>query len=146
MRRAIQCSRRGYDAQANRWWIRCLVFREYYGFMYDTRGEHMRHSVAIVCICRCTKFSHSFLCDLIRRSVESLVWGLPVSYGGKQHRSMSMILTHTSVVFLAAYLKDPVFANQPHAASLLPLIGPLCTGLMYISGGRRPQYSSHRPF
>jgi hypothetical protein len=50
------------------------------------------------------------------------------------------MLAHS--VFLAAYLKDPLYANQPHASALLPLIGPLCTGLMYISG--KPCMVAHR--
>ncbi|GJE97534.1 MFS general substrate transporter [Phanerochaete sordida] len=46
------------------------------------------------------------------------VWGLPNSAGA----------------LLAAYLEDPVYASQPHASSNLPLIGTLCTGIMYCSG------------
>ena len=40
--------------------------------------------------------------------VEGVVWGFPNAFG----------------LFLEAYLGDPKFASQPHAASLLPLIGP----------------------
>ncbi|KAI0775424.1 MFS general substrate transporter [Irpex lacteus] len=50
--------------------------------------------------------------------VEILIWGYPGSYG----------------VILAAYLQDPKFTTQDHATTLLPLIGNLCTGIMYISG------------
>lgn len=38
------------------------------------------------------------------------------------------------IVFLAEYLKNPIFAEQRGASTLLPLIGPLCSGLMYGSG------------
>lgn len=47
--------------------------------------------------------------------VESFVWGFPNAYGA----------------FLVAYLKDPGFSSQKHAISLLPLVGPLASGIMY---------------
>ena len=47
-----------------------------------------------------------------------MVWGFPNSFG----------------VLLAAYLDDPVYNTQPGASSKLPLIGTLCTGIMYCSG------------
>lgn len=47
-----------------------------------------------------------------------VVWGLPNGFG----------------VFLATYLKDPSYASQPNAGSLLPLIGTLSSGIMYASG------------
>lgn len=50
--------------------------------------------------------------------VEVLVWGFPNSSG----------------VLLAAYLDDAVYNSQKHAASVLPLVGTLCTGIMYCSG------------
>ncbi|KAG7445645.1 MFS general substrate transporter [Guyanagaster necrorhizus] len=50
--------------------------------------------------------------------VEGVVWGFPDSFG----------------VFLDSYLYDPKFMNQPHASSLLPLIGPLSSGMIFCSG------------
>ncbi|KZS92901.1 MFS general substrate transporter [Sistotremastrum niveocremeum HHB9708] len=50
--------------------------------------------------------------------VEAIVWGFPISFG----------------VFLEAYLKDPHYAAQPSASSLLPLIGSLSSGIIYCSG------------
>ena len=50
--------------------------------------------------------------------VEALIWGYPGSYG----------------VLLTAYLQDPNFNTQSHASTLLPLVGNLCTGIMYMSG------------
>ncbi|KAJ7088369.1 MFS general substrate transporter [Mycena belliarum] len=50
--------------------------------------------------------------------VEAVVWGFPNAYG----------------VFLNSYLQDPRYALQQHAASLLPLIGTLSTGIIYCSG------------
>ncbi|KIP09016.1 hypothetical protein PHLGIDRAFT_506278 [Phlebiopsis gigantea 11061_1 CR5-6] len=50
--------------------------------------------------------------------VELFVWGFPNSSG----------------VLLAAYLDDPLYSSQKHARSVLPLVGTLCTGIMYCSG------------
>ncbi|KAF7348227.1 hypothetical protein MSAN_01776300 [Mycena sanguinolenta] len=50
--------------------------------------------------------------------VEAIVWGFPNAYG----------------VFLDAYLQDPRYASQKNAASLLPLIGTLSSGIIYCSG------------
>jgi MFS transporter, MCT family, solute carrier family 16 (monocarboxylic acid transporters), member 10 len=50
--------------------------------------------------------------------VETIVWGFPNSSG----------------VFLDAYLRDPTYSTQPHAYSLLPLIGTLANGILYLSG------------
>ncbi|KAJ3549518.1 hypothetical protein NM688_g5169 [Phlebia brevispora] len=47
--------------------------------------------------------------------VEVVVWGFPNAYGA----------------FLVDYLKNPSYATQGHASSLLPLIGPLSSGIMY---------------
>lgn len=49
--------------------------------------------------------------------VESLVrvWGFPNGYGA----------------FLVDYLNDPQLVSQNHATSLLPLVGPLASGIMY---------------
>lgn len=47
-----------------------------------------------------------------------LIWGFPSSSG----------------ILLAAYLGNPVYSSQHSASSLLPLIGTLCTGIMYCSG------------
>ncbi|KAJ6582785.1 MFS general substrate transporter [Mycena sp. CBHHK59/15] len=50
--------------------------------------------------------------------VEAIVWGFPNAYG----------------VFLDAYLQDARYASQKGAASLLPLIGTLSSGIIYCSG------------
>ncbi|KAJ7256829.1 major facilitator superfamily domain-containing protein [Mycena haematopus] len=50
--------------------------------------------------------------------VEAIVWGFPNAYG----------------VFLDAYLQDPRYASRKNAASLLPLIGTLSSGIIYCSG------------
>ncbi|KAJ8080227.1 hypothetical protein PM082_017057 [Marasmius tenuissimus] len=50
--------------------------------------------------------------------VEAIVWGFPNSFG----------------VFLDEYLTDPKYSTQSNASSLLPLIGPLSSGIMYCSG------------
>ncbi|PVG01317.1 MFS general substrate transporter [Serendipita vermifera] len=50
--------------------------------------------------------------------VENIIWGFPNSFG----------------VFLDAYLRDSTYSTQPHAFSLLPLIGTLTTGIIYCSG------------
>ncbi|EKM49545.1 uncharacterized protein PHACADRAFT_188642 [Phanerochaete carnosa HHB-10118-sp] len=47
--------------------------------------------------------------------IEGVVWGFPNAYG----------------VFLVKYLEDPAWTSQKHARSLLPLIGPLASGMMY---------------
>ncbi|KAH8824896.1 major facilitator superfamily domain-containing protein [Flagelloscypha sp. PMI_526] len=63
--------------------------------------------------------------------IEAIVWGFPFVYG----------------VFLEAYLRDPVYLVQPNARTLLPLVGPLSSGLMYVIAPlvtwmcrRTPQY------
>ncbi|KAJ3876733.1 major facilitator superfamily domain-containing protein [Lentinula edodes] len=38
------------------------------------------------------------------------------------------------MTFLIAYLNDTKYASQPKASSLLPLIGPVSTGIIYCSG------------
>ncbi|KAJ7367326.1 major facilitator superfamily domain-containing protein [Mycena albidolilacea] len=50
--------------------------------------------------------------------IEAIVWGFPNAYG----------------IFLDAYLQDPRYASQKNAASLLPLIGTLSSGIIYCSG------------
>lgn len=66
---------------------------------------------------------HHFACSLMYSQlavaflIEVLVWGFPNSFG----------------VLLAAYLQDPVYNSQVNAATLLPLTGTLCTGIMYCS-------------
>ncbi|KAJ3773780.1 MFS general substrate transporter [Lentinula raphanica] len=47
--------------------------------------------------------------------IEAIVWGFPDAFG----------------VFLDAYLADPAFTSHPHASSLLPLIGPIASGIVY---------------
>ncbi|KAL1663604.1 major facilitator superfamily domain-containing protein [Schizophyllum commune] len=50
--------------------------------------------------------------------VDATVWSFPFTYG----------------VFLESYLSEPIYAEQPHAQVLLPLVGTICTGIMYCSG------------
>ncbi|KAJ3789846.1 MFS general substrate transporter [Lentinula aff. detonsa] len=47
--------------------------------------------------------------------IEAIVWGFPDAFG----------------VFLDAYLTDPAYTSSPHASSLLPLIGPIASGIVY---------------
>ncbi|TFY57608.1 hypothetical protein EVG20_g8480 [Dentipellis fragilis] len=49
--------------------------------------------------------------------VEALVWSFPFAYG----------------IFLTAYLAEPNFADQPNAATLLPLVGTLSSGVIYLT-------------
>ncbi|KAJ7125762.1 major facilitator superfamily domain-containing protein [Mycena crocata] len=49
--------------------------------------------------------------------VEAMVWGFPDAYG----------------VFLDSYLKNPRYASQKNATTLLPLIGTLSSGISYCS-------------
>ncbi|KAK0462090.1 MFS general substrate transporter [Desarmillaria tabescens] len=49
--------------------------------------------------------------------IERLVWGFPNAFG----------------VFLDGYLSDPSFSSQPHTSSLLPLIRPLSSRIIYCS-------------
>ncbi|GJE97515.1 MFS general substrate transporter [Phanerochaete sordida] len=37
-------------------------------------------------------------------------------------------------VLLAAFLEDEIYSSQPNAETILPLIGTLCTGILYCSG------------
>ena len=50
--------------------------------------------------------------------VEILIWGFPGSSG----------------VLLAAYLDDELYSSRANARTVLPLVGTLCTGIMYCSG------------
>lgn len=50
--------------------------------------------------------------------LETIVWGFPTAFG----------------VFLAEYLKNPIYSLQAGANSWLPLIGPLSSGIIYCSG------------
>ncbi|KLO06695.1 MFS general substrate transporter [Schizopora paradoxa] len=50
--------------------------------------------------------------------IETFVWGIPNSFG----------------VFLNDYLQDTKLTSQPHAQSILPLVGTLSSGIMYCSG------------
>ncbi|KAL4250659.1 Proton-linked Monocarboxylate Transporter [Abortiporus biennis] len=63
---------------------------------------------------------------------DAVVWGFPNAFG----------------VFLDAYLRDPSLTSQPRASTLLPLVGPLSTGLIYCSGPFlhpvTTRYPSHR--
>lgn len=51
-------------------------------------------------------------------TAQAVTWGLPNSFG----------------TLLNAYLQDKSYASQPHASSLLPLIGTLSSGIIYCSG------------
>ncbi|KIY65753.1 MFS general substrate transporter [Cylindrobasidium torrendii FP15055 ss-10] len=50
--------------------------------------------------------------------VEAIVWGFPSAFG----------------IFLDYYLNDPKYSSQPGAATLLPIIGPASSGVIYCSG------------
>lgn len=50
--------------------------------------------------------------------VEAVVWSFPYAFG----------------IFLTAYLEDPAYASQPRASTLLPLVGTLSTGVIYLTG------------
>ncbi|KAI0086445.1 MFS general substrate transporter [Irpex rosettiformis] len=50
--------------------------------------------------------------------IEMIVWGFPNAYG----------------VFLIKYLDDPHWSSQRQASFLLPLVGPLSSGIMYCAG------------
>ncbi|EIW81214.1 MFS general substrate transporter [Coniophora puteana RWD-64-598 SS2] len=50
--------------------------------------------------------------------VETIVWGFSIAYGS----------------FLSEYLADTKYASQSWAATGLPLVGPLSSGIMYCSG------------
>ncbi|KIK63516.1 hypothetical protein GYMLUDRAFT_222609 [Collybiopsis luxurians FD-317 M1] len=50
--------------------------------------------------------------------VQAVVWGFPTSSG----------------IFLKVNLNDPTYASQANASQLLPLIGPVGTGIIYCSG------------
>ncbi|KAK7047429.1 hypothetical protein VNI00_006660 [Paramarasmius palmivorus] len=71
-------------------------------------------------------WSFLFASFLTKASVQ----GFPLSFG----------------VFLEAYLKDPEYTNQPNASSLLPLIGPLASGIIYCSGPFINMYITRFPF
>ncbi|KAL1746886.1 major facilitator superfamily domain-containing protein [Schizophyllum fasciatum] len=55
----------------------------------------------------------SFLCAAFM--VETIAWSFSTAYG----------------TLLYAYMEDPNFGSQPHATSLLALIGPIGSGIMY---------------
>lgn len=66
--------------------------------------------------------SPPLICILLKLAaafvVEGIVWGFPKAFG----------------VLLDVYMQNPTFANQPHASSLLPLIGTFSNGIIYCSG------------
>ena len=53
-----------------------------------------------------------------RGAIEAVVWSIPFSFG----------------VLLRDYLDDPKIASQPHASTLMPLVGTLSSGVIYCSG------------
>ncbi|KAA1476048.1 MFS general substrate transporter [Dentipellis sp. KUC8613] len=61
--------------------------------------------------------------------VEALVWSLPFAYG----------------IILSAYLQEPKLASQPHATTLLPLVGTLSSGVIYCSGPFVYPFMSYYP-
>lgn len=69
----------------------------------------------------CADFS-VFLTDRLKLlsayAVEAIVWGLPHAFG----------------VFLNAYMQDEKYTSQRGASTLIPLIGPTSSGIMYCSG------------
>jgi MCP family monocarboxylic acid transporter-like MFS transporter 10 len=61
----------------------------------------------------------SKICQLVSAClVEMIVWGFPTAFGS----------------FLETYLREADIVSQPHATSLLPLIGTLSSGIMYCTG------------
>ncbi|GJE97130.1 MFS general substrate transporter [Phanerochaete sordida] len=58
-----------------------------------------------------------------------IIWGFPNSSG----------------VFLAAYQRSPRYSSQTDAETLLPMIGPLCTGVLHCSGLFIHPSIRHRP-
>ncbi|KAI0042596.1 MFS general substrate transporter [Auriscalpium vulgare] len=67
--------------------------------------------------------------SFVPRGIQANVWGFPNAFG----------------VFLKAYLDDPVISGQPHAASILPLIGTLSSGVIYCSGPFIYPFTSRYP-
>ncbi|KAI0051889.1 MFS general substrate transporter [Auriscalpium vulgare] len=61
--------------------------------------------------------------------VEGLVFSVPYAYG----------------IFLPLYLEDPRFASPPHAATLLPLVGTLSSGVIFLTGPIVYPYLSRYP-
>ncbi|KAL1725229.1 major facilitator superfamily domain-containing protein [Schizophyllum commune] len=53
--------------------------------------------------------------------VETIAWAFSTAYG-----TLLYVTTHPP-----AYMEDPTFGSQPHATSLLALIGPIGSGIMY---------------
>ncbi|KAI3605272.1 hypothetical protein WG66_013102 [Moniliophthora roreri] len=62
--------------------------------------------------------------------IEAIVWGFPNSFG----------------VFLEAYLQDPSYTSQRNPNTILPLIGPLSSGIIYCSGPFINLFISRFPF
>ncbi|KAL1743086.1 major facilitator superfamily domain-containing protein [Schizophyllum fasciatum] len=61
---------------------------------------------------------HAWLFMVAAFFIEAIAWSFPFSYG----------------VFLESYLDNPVYASQKNAASLLPLVGTISSGIQYCSG------------
>jgi MFS transporter, MCT family, solute carrier family 16 (monocarboxylic acid transporters), member 10 len=70
--------------------------------------------------------------------VEAVTWGIPDAFGvfleGKRHMRCSDSWTNVLTVISTAYQADPVFTSQRSAQTLLPLAGPVASGIMYCSG------------
>ncbi|KIY65741.1 MFS general substrate transporter [Cylindrobasidium torrendii FP15055 ss-10] len=62
--------------------------------------------------------------------VEGIIWGFPSAYG----------------VFLDYYLNDPRYATQSGASTLLPIIGPISSGIIYCSGVCINPFMSRYPY
>lgn len=64
--------------------------------------------------------------------LDAVIWSVPWSYG----------------ILLDTYLQDPATTTQPHATTLLPLVGTCSSGLMFCSGAiiypYMCQYPRHR--
>ena len=68
--------------------------------------------------------------------VEAIAWSFPFSYGVFLDSKFLPFATRTpsDSYYLSGYLDDPVYASQKNAASLLPLVGTISSGIQYCSG------------
>ena len=64
--------------------------------------------------------------------VETIVWGFPTSYGTFLDGTTLLGISYNAHADLyEAYLDDPRFKSQENATSLLALVGPVASGIMY---------------
>ena len=70
--------------------------------------------------------------------VEAITWGIPDSYGVFLQRKFLFWAGCFPIIYdlfhHIGYLEDEKFASQPHAETLLPLVGTLASGIMYCTG------------